>query len=175
MTPRFDRAFAIVVDHEGGFVNHPRDPGGATNRGVSLRYARTRGLLFDLDRDGDVDEDDIRLVTLDHARAAFHADFWRPVSGDELPPGLALLLFDAAIHSGAPQAAQWLQQAAGVKADGVVGPITRRAAWQPGMAQRFHRRRIEALTRLPGWHAFGRGWATRLAVLPFQAQEMEGA
>lgn len=169
----YARAFAIVHGHEGGFVDHPRDPGGATNHGVSLRYARSKGLLFDLDRDGDVDADDIRLITPAQAMAAFWSDFWRPCRCDELAPDLAVLVYDAAVNSGAPQAIRWLQRAVGVREDGIIGPLTMARidnAPTPLIAHRFHWTRATALTELPTWPTFGRGWARRLAALPYQAQ-----
>lgn len=169
MTARYDQAFGVVLGHEGGFVDHPRDPGGATNHGVSLRYARGKGLLFDVDRDGDVDADDIRLITPDQAKAAFREDFWDPIRGDDLPPALALLAFDAAVNSGAGAATRWLQAAARVRVDGVIGPRTLEAVQRQDVAEAFHAARMEAMGRMGGWPSFGRGWAVRMARLPFQA------
>jgi lysozyme family protein len=172
MSPRFRRAFAVVHGHEGGFVDHPRDPGGATNHGISLRYARSKGRLVDLDQDGDVDADDIRLVTPEVAQSLYHMDFWRPIRGDELPPALALIAFDAAINNGTSQAVRWMQAAAAVRVDGQLGPLSMQAltSLPPlALAQRVHDRRLELMTDLDTWPAFGRGWARRLAALPFQA------
>jgi lysozyme family protein len=169
----YRRAFAVVHGHEGGFINHAKDPGGATNHGVSLRYARSKGLAFDLDGDGDVDEWDIRRITPEQAMAAFYHDFWRPCRCDELPPDLALLVYDSAVNNGAAQAIRWLQRAAGVREDGVFGPLTLAGVQAgAGMAQRFHEARVRGMTQMAGWPSFGRGWAVRLALLPFQAQAM---
>lgn len=172
MSPRFRRAFAVVHGHEGGFVDHPSDPGGATNHGISLRYARSKGRLMDLDQDGDVDAADIRLITRDVAMSLYEMDFWRPIRGDELPPALALLTFDAAINNGTPQAIRWMQQAAGVRADGQLGPVSMQALTSlpaTELAERLHAQRVRLMTDLGTWPQFGRGWARRLAALPFQA------
>jgi lysozyme family protein len=178
VTPRFRAAFRIVVAHEGGFVDHASDPGGATNHGVSLRYARTKGRLLDLDQDGDVDADDIRRLTVEQAAELYHDDYWRPVRGDEVPAMVALVAFDAAINNGAGQAVRWLQRAAGVADDGRFGPRTLAAvqlAPPLQLAARLHLDRARMMTRLSTWPAFGRGWAVRLAELPFQAAQLAEA
>ena len=164
----FGAAMRFVLRWEGGFVDHPADPGGATNHGVSLRYAVSKGTLLDLDRDGDVDAADIRLVTPAVAAALYRKDFWVPVRADDLPPALAVVAFDAAVNCGAARARRWLQQAVGVLADGVIGPRTMaavaaadpRAAVEEMLAQRL---RYHA--QLPTMRDFGLGWMRRCAAL----------
>ena len=92
----FDNCFEIVVGHEGGYVNDPKDPGGETKYGISKRsYPRVN----------------IAALTLDGAKQIYRADYWDKVRGDELDPGLALITFDAAVNNGASQAVRWLQGA----------------------------------------------------------------
>lgn len=157
---RFDRAFEILLGHEAGFVDNPADPGGATKYGISARA------YPDLD---------IRNLSVEAAKAIYRRDYWNRVCGDILPPGLALLLFDAAVNAGVDQAVRWLQRAAAVREDGQLGPVTLAAAREPGVALAFHRIRVQAMTRMPGWGSFGRGWAVRLAALPIQAAELAAA
>jgi lysozyme family protein len=159
MSRAFLRAFEVVIGHEGDYVNHPRDPGGETKFGISKRAYPSL---------------DIRGLTLDDARGIYHRDYWRVVRGDDLPPDLALLMFDAAVNNGPVQAVLWLQRAAGVRADGQFGPITLAAAGGPGVARKFHETRARMMANLETWPTFGRGWAIRLAVLPFEAQQMVG-
>lgn len=168
-SPRYTRAFEIVVTHEGGFVWNPRDPGGATKLGISLRYARTKGLRFDLDGDGDVDVDDIRRVDADTAHRAFWEDFWSPCKCDELPPELALLVFDAAVNSGPGQAVEWLQRACQVKPDRIIGPVTLGFALNPRVPELFQMRRLRAMQTMR-WEDFGRGWSSRVLELSYQAR-----
>jgi lysozyme family protein len=132
-----DEIIAEILRHEGGYVDHPADPGGATNHGVSLRYAR--GIGLDLDGDGDVDADDIRLVTPAVAAALYRRDFLEQPRIDLLPARLWPILFDWAVNSGPPRAIMGLQRVMNVARvhglgypplveDGVIGPATRRAA-----------------------------------------------
>lgn len=165
----FETSYKLVLAHEGGFVNHPNDPGGATNLGISLRYAKTRGLLFDLDGDGDVDADDMREVTLETAAPAYFTDFWQAARCDKLPPGVSHAVFDGAVNSGPGRAARWLQEAVGATVDGSIGPQTL-AAVEASVAEvglevvsdRVNSIRMSYLQRLPTWSSFGRGWRARV-------------
>jgi lysozyme family protein len=160
MSRAFLRAFEILIGHEGGYVNHPNDPGGETKFGISKR-AYPQLAIADL--------------TLERARDIYARDYWEPIKGDRLPPDLALLVFDAAVNNGVGQAARWLQRTVGVKQDGNIGPRTLEAVRQTAdVARRFHTTRVEMMTGLATWSSFGRGWARRLALLPFEAQQMVG-
>lgn len=170
----FDRAMQFVFRWEGGFVDHPSDPGGATNHGISLRFARNLGRLVDLDRDGDVDADDIRLITPAVAAGIYRASFWAPVRGDDLPPALAAVVFDAAINCGVDRATgairgvRWLQAALGVAEDGVIGSRTlaaARAAAPAAVVAEMLARRIVHHANLPTFRDFGLGWSRRVAAL----------
>lgn len=166
--PTFAAAMRFVLRFEGGFVDHPADPGGATNHGVSLRFARSLGRLVDLDRDGDVDAADIRLVTPEFAAGIYHAQFWFPVRGADLPPALAVTAFDAAINCGAPRAARWLQAAVGVAQDGAIGARSLAAAAkadQPRAVAEMLALRSVHNAGQPTWPSFGLGWSRRIAAL----------
>jgi lysozyme family protein len=95
------------------------------------------------------------------------------VKCSSLPLMLALLVFDAAVNNGVGAATRWLQAAAGVAVDGIIGPKTIAASFSSGVAGRFHAMRVEAMTKMPTWPNHGRGWAKRLAVLPFEAMQMQ--
>lgn len=132
MSP-FDFAMTCTLHHEGGFVNHPDDPGGATNHGVSLRALRAleAGTLddWDYDRDGDVDADDIRALRPEDVRPFYHRHFWKGANCDEIVSALiSVKLFDMAVNMGPKQATKILQRAiGGLKDDGIFGPKTRAA------------------------------------------------
>ena len=103
----FDRCIrAVVLSEEGGLSDHPQDPGGLTKYGISRRA------YPDLD---------IRRLTMDDAIELYRRDYWNPVHGTDLPPPLALLLFDAAVNQGAGTAVRLLQKAVGVTEDGNFG------------------------------------------------------
>lgn len=136
---RIDAMIADILAKEGGYVDHPHDRGGATNHGISLRYAK--GIGLDTDGDGDTDQDDIRLVTAAQAAELYREDFFHGPRLDRLPAPIQPVLFDWAVLSGPPRVVSRLQRslnalrlgpAAGHYArldeDGRVGPKTRRAA-----------------------------------------------
>ena len=175
----FLAAFAALMVHEvgsapdGGYNVTKGDAGGATKWGISLRFLQGLGRAWDKDRDGDVDAADIRALSIEDARLIYLAHFWRPIRGDELPPPLALLVFDAAVHSGPLTAIRWLQRAVGVLEDGRFGPITlAKVLATPDACERFHTTRAIALTDMKDWATFSRGWARRIARLPFQAMRL---
>ncbi len=147
----FDAAFDKLIGHEGGYVADSRDPGGETKFGISKRAYP--GL-------------DIARLTLADARAIYRRDYWDRAQCDKLPPGLAFDVFDAAVNSGIGQAIRFLQRAVGVADDGQVGPLTLAAVSRldaQTLQARYSGQRLEFMTRLSGWDAFGRGWARRIA------------
>lgn len=151
----FEKAFERLLGHEGGFVDHPRDPGGATRYGITQRVAREHGYRGDM-----------RELPLAEARRIARIAYWDAVRADEMPDAVRYDLFDAAYHSGPPQAVKWLQRAAGAMDDGVIGPKTLlavRMADPQMLAKRFNGQRLQFLTDLKTWPDFGRGWARRIA------------
>jgi lysozyme family protein len=164
---RFAACVRVVLRHEGG-ADNPKDPGGATKHGISLRHARSKGSMFDPDGDGDVDAADILLVTPAFGAGVYREWFWRDVRGDELPAGLDLVTFDFAVNSGPVRAIKALQAAFGVEADGHLGPKTR-AAIEALSRDRVRdlvlavsASRLTFLRGLKTWPTFGTGWARRV-------------
>jgi len=156
----FEHAVSVVLRHEGGFVQHASDPGGATHFGITrATLARSRG--------HPVAVDDVRRLTRQEAVAIYRRLYWDVLQAEELPPGLALAAFDLAVHSGPPRAARMLQSVLGVEADGVIGPVTLAAAREAEASQaivRLTRMRLRFLRSLAAWPVFGRGWQRRVIV-----------
>lgn len=151
----FDQAFDKLIGHEGGYSNHSQDPGGATMYGITVAVARANGYKGAME-----------MLTLEQAKAIYHAQYWLAIKADQLPDEVRFDVFDAAVNSGPAQAAKWLQRAVGAIGDGVIGPQTLEACkFVPGMvlAKQFNGQRLQFLTELPGWPAFGKGWARRVA------------
>ena len=125
---RFDDAFPVILAHEGGYVDDPADPGGATHYGISLRFLRREGL--DLNMDGDVDGDDVRGMTKTAAMALYREFFWEQNGYSRIVDSqVATKVFDLCVNMGAPRAHRLLQKALNackytLEVDGVFGPKT---------------------------------------------------
>lgn len=158
MTTQFDRALPIELAYEGGYVNDPDDPGSVTNLGVAQRTWQ--------DYIGHpVTDSDMRALTGNMVGPLYKARYWDVVSGDNLPAGLDLIIFDSAINQGPGRAAKFLQSALGVVADGSIGPATLAAVAKCDVATTIHavRELREAQYRsLPTFDHFGNGWINRL-------------
>ncbi|MBB5222168.1 lysozyme family protein [Amaricoccus macauensis] len=130
---------AEIVRREGGFVNDPDDPGGATKHGVTLGTLRRLGI--DLDRDGDVDVDDVKALTPARAAQIYVRHYFREPGIDRLPEPLQPSVFDMQVNAGqnAVKILQRLMAAFGLPLadDGVVGPVTARTVAR-GMAKAPH-------------------------------------
>lgn len=154
----FAAALKLILRHEGGYVDHPLDPGGATNRGI------TRATLAGY-RGRPVSKAEVMALSETEAGNIYRTLYWNAVRGDELPAGVDLVVFDAAVNSGPGRAARWLQMALALQPDGAVGPSTISAARQSEarrLIAQFSHQRLGFLQRLGTWRAFGRGWARRV-------------
>ncbi len=161
---RFDRCFQAVFGWEhgpaswSGFVNDPKDPGGATQDGITLKT-----LSAHLGRPATVTE--LKLMPLDLKRSIYRADFWNAVRGDDLFSGVDLITFDGAVLSGPGHAARWLQEALGVAVDGAIGKNTLRAladASDAMIVEDIRQQRETFFRGLPGFAHDGAGWLRRL-------------
>lgn len=164
---RFDICLDEVLRHEGGYADHPSDPGGATNLGITHKtLARWRRISpwWKLPKSA--------VMELQRAEAAriYRASYWDRVQAGRLPDGLDLALFDFAVNSGPDRAIRTLQAELDVAADGQIGPLTTEAieiyAARKGLGALIGAlcdRRMAFLTRLPTFATFGKGWTSRVA------------
>lgn len=153
----FATAFEKLLKHEGGFSDHPADPGGKTRYGVTEAVAREVGYRGNM-----------RELPLDLAQRIYKERYWDAVQAENLPADLRYIVFDAAVNSGIIQAAKWLQRACGAKDDGIIGPQTIRAANSlstDGIKRKMLAQRLRFMATLANWPAFSRGWANRIADL----------
>jgi lysozyme family protein len=161
----FSRCLAFTLAEEGGFSNNAADPGNWT--GGIVGAGALKGTKFGISAAA-YPLRDISALTEADAEAIYRQDYWNVVLGDSLPYPVALAVFDAAVNAGPRRAICFLQLAAGVAADGVLGPATRDAvsAAEPlALAKEALVRRLEFTARLPTWPQFGLGWARRIISL----------
>lgn len=158
---RYLDALTRVLVHEGGYVNDPRDPGGATMKGVTQRtydgYRKRTGLATR----------PVRQITSAEIGEIYRRSSWAAVWGDQLPAGVDYVVFDGAVNSGPSQSIKWLQRALGVRVGGVLSEATIQAAESHPDHDRLVAaildRRLAFLKALKTWKAFGKGWARRVA------------
>lgn len=167
MNSNFDECLKMVLAHEGGFVNHPKDPGGATNRGVTQKvydaYRKTRARPMQ----------SVKFITPDETKAIYKFQYWDRVQGDFLPRGLDYAVFDFAVNSGVSRASEYLQACVGVERDGVIGALTLSAIGNPAnVINALCDRRMSFLRNLPRFVFFGRGWTRRVVEVRKHALEM---
>jgi lysozyme family protein len=154
----FDAALAHVFKVEGGYADHSKDPGGATNYGI------TRATLAKW-RAKPVSKAEVQSMGRGEAAQIYRALYWDTVSGDQLPSGIDLAVFDHAVHAGPQRAMRNLQGAIRVKMDGVLGPQTAAALKNYAtdtIIKTLTTRRMAMLERLPTWETFGKGWTRRV-------------
>lgn len=127
----FEDAIGLILQHEGGYVNNPNDPGSATNFGVSLRFLADHPEVGDFDHDGDVDAEDIKNMTVEDAMNIYREFWWDKFRyGTINDQTIATKVFDFSVNMGSKRAHMLLQQALnaafGLKlsVDGILGPAT---------------------------------------------------
>lgn len=147
----------VILAKEGGYVDHKKDPGGATNMGITFNTLSAW-------RHEEITKQDVKDLTVEEARQIYQANYWNALSCDDLPSGVDLVVFDFGVNAGPGQSAKILQKVVGTNADGVIGPITLGAAnsLKPeNIIRRFGELRMEYYLRLPTFRTFGRGWTKR--------------
>ena len=159
MDRNFARALSLVLKHEGGWSDHPADPGGATMKGVTLanfrRYVKA-----------DATRDDLRGITDAQLATVYRRFYWDAVHGAELPAGIDYAVFDFAVNSGPGRAAKYLQGVVGVVQDGRIGPATLNAVsamMRATVINDLCDRRMTFLRGLKTWPTFGKGWTARIS------------
>lgn len=148
-----DLVLRLVLRWEGGDSHRLDDPGGLTRFGIAQATHPTL---------------DVESLTREEAVAIYRRDYWDALRLDDLPPAVALYLFDSAVNLGPVRAVRMLQAGVGLTGraiDGVLGPVTRSAVWGTDLAallRELAARRVYAYGQLSGFAVFGLGWARRL-------------
>jgi lysozyme family protein len=157
---KFLQCHAVTAKWEGGWSDHPADPGGKTMYGVTEtrwhEYQAARGLA----------RTPVRSITKDQALAFYVSEFWRPIRGEELPAGVDLAVYDGGVNSGVSRSVKWLQAVVGETQDGIAGPITLNATAKAAPAKTIKAhcaKRLGFVRSLAIWNTFGKGWSRRIA------------
>ena len=157
MKHNFETALEMLLEHEGGYVNHPKDPGGETNLGVTKRtWAKW------LDRD--INEGEMKELTPEDVAELYKKEYWDRLKCDNLPTGLDFFCFDWGVNSGTGRSAKALQRIISVAQDGAIGPKTLRALEDHNakeVVDLMHSRRQEFYENLTTFETFGKGWTRR--------------
>lgn len=157
-TDNWTECLKIILHHEGGYVNHPKDPGGETNLGVTKRVYEEFGGTKSM-----------KDLTIEDVTPIYKKNYWDRVKGDSLPSGLDLCVFDFGVNAGTGRAAKYLQNMIGATPDGGIGPMTLKAVdayvakhGVDGAVKNYQEARQGYYERLKTFETFGRGWTRRV-------------
>ncbi|BCH30292.1 hypothetical protein MesoLjLc_22220 [Mesorhizobium sp. L-8-10] len=171
MDRNFAEALKLVLTHEGGWSDHPKDPGGATMKGITLatfrRYVNPKA-----------GKDDLRNITTVQIADIYRRHYWNAVAADDLPDGVDYAVFDFAVNSGPDRAAKYLQAVVDVRQDAKIGPQTLAAVEaEPSgtVIQELCDRRMSFLRSLKTWPTFRKGWTARVEGVRSKAVAMARA
>ena len=168
----YEKCLAMILHHEGGYVNHPKDPGGMTNLGVTKRvYEDWVGYS--------VSEHTMQNLTEEDVAPIYKKNYWDRIKADELPSGLDLCVFDFGVNAGTGRAAKYLQNLIGTVADGGIGPNTLKALSKyvdsegvESAIKNYQAERQSYYEKLKTFETFGRGWTRRVEETTESALEM---
>jgi len=168
----FRTALTKALVHEGGYVNHPADPGGMTNLGVTKA-------VWEEWVGHPVAEKEMRALTPAMVAPLYKRKYWDAIRADELVDGVDYCVFDVAVNSGPGRAIKFLQSCVGVTADGGFGPATmaavEKAEEDPArLVELYCAKRLEFLQSLKTFETFGKGWSRRVAEVKEEALKMLG-
>lgn len=156
-TENYDHCLEMVLHHEGGYVDHPDDPGGETNMGITKRVWEEWG-----------GEKDMIDLEVEDVMPIYRENYWDRVKGDHLPSGLDLCVFDFGVNAGTGRAAKLLQKLVGATPDGAIGPNTLAKVDNfvsqetlEGTITEYQHQRQRYYESLKHFETFGRGWTRR--------------
>jgi len=161
MADTFDTCLAFTLREEGGYVDDPADPGGATNMGITLVTYRQWS------ENPNLGPTQVQGMTERTARAIYRSLYWNPLRADALPSGVDLSVFDMGVNAGIWGSARLLQRAVGFtgeEVDGCIGPETLAAAgkWDPRtLVNDLAKQQLAYYRTLSDFPTFGTGWLNR--------------
>tara|TARA_R100000353_G_scaffold119350_4_gene84994 strand:+ start:910 stop:1449 length:540 start_codon:yes stop_codon:yes gene_type:complete len=164
MNFNFHQALDMVLEHEGGYVDHPDDPGGKTFKGITgntyTQWLKRKHPFEEVE----ITEEFMKSIPSDHIEAIYLENYWNKCKCDHLPSGLDVCVFDWSVNSGPGRAAKALQRAVGADPDGAIGPMTLEKVAQCNVLETIEKitEEREAFYRsLKTFDTFGKGWLRR--------------
>ena len=158
MQKNYQKCLETILHHEGGYVNHPKDPGGETNLGVTKRVYEEHGGTKDM-----------KELTVEDVAPIYKKGYWDKMKGDDLPSCLDLFVFDFGVNAGPGRAAKFLQKMIGTTVDGGIGPMTLAKVNEyvdsNGLEEsikQYQSARQEYYENLSTFNTFGKGWTRRV-------------
>jgi len=158
MQANYDKCLETILHHEGGYVNHPKDPGGETNLGVTKRVYLEHGGTKDM-----------KDLLVEDVAPIYKKGYWDKMKGDDLPGGLDLCVFDFGVNAGPGRAAKFLQSMIGTTVDGGIGPNTLakveeyvRENGEAESVEKYQSMRQKYYEQLSTFATFGKGWTRRV-------------
>ena len=158
MKSNYDKCLKTILHHEGGYVNHPKDPGGETNLGVTKRVYEEHGGTKDM-----------KDLLVEDVAPIYKKGYWDKMKGDDLPGGLDLCVFDFGVNAGPGRAAKFLQSMIGTTVDGGIGPNTLakvdeyiRENGEHESVKKYQEMRQKYYEQLSTFDTFGKGWTRRV-------------
>lgn len=152
-----------ILKYEGGYVDHPADPGGATNMGITRR---TLAQWRKISPWKNLPKSEVKNLHVTEVSRIYSSRYWSPVKGDLLPYGVDLAVFGFGVNSGVSRSSKYLQRVVGAVPDGRIGAETLKAvaAMNGGaIIKKLCAKRLSFVQGLSTWKTFGRGWARRIA------------
>ena len=158
MKSNYDKCLKTILHHEGGYVNHPKDPGGETNLGVTKRVYQEHGGTKDM-----------KDLLVEDVAPIYKKGYWDKMKCDDLPSGLDLCVFDFGVNAGPGRAAKFLQSMIGTTVDGGIGPNTLakveeyvRENGEHETVKKYQEMRQKYYEQLSTFATFGKGWTRRV-------------
>jgi lysozyme family protein len=158
----YDEALRRLLAHEGGYTNHPSDPGGPTNFGITIydyrKYVKPNATAAD-----------VRAMTVGEAKAIYRKRYWDAQRCDELPAGVDYSVFDYGVNSGIGRSGKVLRRVVGlpdtthVVTDEVLRAVAKRDP--KALVVAINDERLAFLKRLKTWPVFGKGWGARVSTV----------
>ena len=175
MKENYDHCLGLILHHEGGYVNHPKDPGGETNKGITKRVYENWCIEQDLF------QKEMKDLKISDVAPIYKKNYWDRVKADSLPAGVDLCVFDFSVNAGTGRGAKYLQTIVGAVSDGAIGPNTLRQVdefvalrGEEDLVVAYSDARRRYYRKLRTFDTFGRGWLRRVDETEVEALRLAG-